>query len=76
MSTIAYITTSQSMPDVDPGLSIHQDGSRVREADVDLVQGDDFDRDHADRLLAELGWQRAGEWQESGGQWAAEVEYA
>lgn len=72
----AWITTS-AQDDTDPGLTISTEtGEQLAETDVDLAEGDGIDQAHADRLLAELGYRRTGDWTLSGGQWAAEVEQA
>lgn len=74
----AYVTTSQNPLCADPGISIFDDqaGELASEttAAVDLNADGDLDAEIADALCNAHGFARAGQWQESGGQWAAKVE--
>lgn len=87
MNTIAWTTTSASMPEADPGIVVleqdEQDTAVEELARSDsqpdgwaVTENGGLDGDAADDLLAELGWRRTGEWIGSGGQWAAQVERA
>lgn len=73
-TVMAYLTRSDNPLGADPGISIVDAGAgEVARANtvLDLVGG--FDAARADEQLARLGWERAGDWQESGGQWAVVV---
>lgn len=88
----AWATTAVSMPGTDPGVSVTRalvEGTYREEAGVvaswgseDDAWGQDADDDTrldteaADTALTELGWTRTGDWRNSGGQWAADIERA
>lgn len=84
---VAWATTHVSMPEADPGIVVleqdEQDAAtrEVATSDAQLpywavAEDDGLVEADADELLATLGHRRTGPWQDSGGQWAAEVEPA
>ena len=75
---VAYATTSDNTIGAGEGISVLGFGTAFAEISepVTMAQGPDLvlDKDAADALLRNAGWQRIGDWTHSGGQYAAKVE--
>jgi hypothetical protein len=78
MNTIAWATTSDNSVGADEGITVMHLGTVLAEISAPVTAAQDpdlvLDRDEADRLLRDAGYQRTSEWTTSGGQYAAEVE--
>lgn len=68
----AWATTTETMPEADPGIGITDDGGRIDDR-WSITDWTEWDEDAADDELARMGWTRVGQWIESGGQMAAQV---
>jgi hypothetical protein len=83
---IAWATVPGNNLGADPGITVTTysgDGGVTQEYDLPASELDrdflldaysEFNARHADELLARAGYERTGEWQESGGQWGADVD--
>ena len=76
----AWATTTETMPEADPGIGITAtvdgDEKGVLDGQWSITGWTDWDEEAADDELARMGWTRVGQWIESGGQMAAQVEHA
>ncbi len=73
---IAYATTLDNPLGADSGVSVHDDTGQIAAHAMELTV-DEYGHlaaDAADEALTQLGFRRTGDWTESGGQWATEVE--
>jgi hypothetical protein len=86
MKYIAYLTAKENTLGADPGITVKDEDPYTLVGEWQLPEvplhgeprlnehGDYLDIEHADHILACSGWERVGDWINSGGQWAAEVE--
>lgn len=85
MKYIAYLTTEGNTLGADPGVTVKDEDPYTLVGEWELpevplhgqphlTKGGYLDIEHADHILACSGWERTGDWINSGGQWAAVVE--